>query len=145
VRVGQVLDSNCTDMLPCSFKPVTRTLGREGQTPLYEQVGQLEQHQQTCWALARPAPNKLYNLLGVGLARAKHLDMSRCWSFQSTTSWLSVYQPTSCTSSCLVHRTRTRWSTCCQLVRIVEFGHYYAKLHPARMLIAAIPLASVCH
>jgi hypothetical protein len=47
-----------------------------GQTPLCEQVGQLvvQHHQRTCWALARPAPNKLYNLLGAGLARAQHLD-----------------------------------------------------------------------
>jgi hypothetical protein len=26
-----------------------------------------------CWAVARPAPNKLYNLLGAGLARAQQL------------------------------------------------------------------------
>jgi hypothetical protein len=49
-----------------------------GQTPLYEQVGQLvvQRHQRTCWALAKPAPNELYNLLGAGLARAQHLDKS---------------------------------------------------------------------
>jgi hypothetical protein len=42
-----------------------------GQTPLYKQVGQLvvQHHQRTCWVLASPVANKLYNLLGSGLAR----------------------------------------------------------------------------
>jgi hypothetical protein len=50
-----------------------------GQTPLCEQVGQLvlQYHQRTCYVLARQESNKLYNLLGAGLARA-HLDMLRC-------------------------------------------------------------------
>jgi hypothetical protein len=49
-----------------------------GQTPLCEQVGQLvaQHHQRTCWAPAKPAPNKLYNLLGAGLARAQHHDVA---------------------------------------------------------------------
>jgi hypothetical protein len=46
-----------------------------GQTPPCEQVGHLvvQHHQRTCWALARPAPNKLCNLLGARLARAQQV------------------------------------------------------------------------
>jgi hypothetical protein len=49
-----------------------------GHTPLYEQVGQLfvQHHQRTCWALTRPAPNKMYNLLGAGLTRTQHHDIA---------------------------------------------------------------------
>jgi hypothetical protein len=53
---------------------------QNGETPLGEHVGQLviQHYLRTCQALARPAPNKLYNLLGAGIARAQHLEMSRC-------------------------------------------------------------------
>jgi hypothetical protein len=50
-------------------------VNNNGQTPQYEQAGQLvvQHHQRTCWALGKPAPNKLYNLLGADLARAQQV------------------------------------------------------------------------
>jgi hypothetical protein len=55
------------------------------------------------------------NLLDTGKTSVQQIvQLVGCWSCQCPTNWLSgVYQPTSCTtSSCLVHQTRTCWSTC---------------------------------
>jgi hypothetical protein len=93
-----------------------------GQTPLYEQVRQLVvlHHQRTCWALARPASNKFYNLLA-------------CWALvlpePNKLSWLSgIYQPTGCQ---LVG----------QLVRTVEFGHNVVLHDMWWMLCSVSPLS----